>query len=62
MLVWAGCRAPELPFRASLTMGNEDAIEFDGMIKEVLSGGTFKVDVGEGHTVMLLFSAPPAAH
>ena len=33
-------------------MGSEDAIEFEGTIVEVLSGGTFRVDVGDGHEVV----------
>lgn len=33
-------------------MGSEDAIEFEGRIVEVLSGGTFRVDVGDGHQVV----------
>ncbi len=33
-------------------MGSEDAIEFEGTIVEVLSGGTFRVDVGDGHQVV----------
>lgn len=33
-------------------MGSEDAIEFEGAIVEVLSGGTFRVDVGDGHQVV----------
>lgn len=37
-------------------MGNEDAIEFEGTINEVLSGGTFRVDVGEGHEVIAKLS------
>jgi len=55
-------RAPEECFWASLTMGNEDAIEFDGVIREVLSGGTFKVDVGEGHTVIAKLSGRMRRH
>ena len=33
-------------------MSSEDAIEFEGTIVEVLSGGTFRVDVGDGHQVV----------
>jgi len=33
-------------------MGSEDAIEFEGTVVEVLSGGTFRVDVGDGHEVV----------
>ena len=33
-------------------MGSEDAIEFEGTIVEVLNGGTFRVDVGDGHEVV----------
>lgn len=33
-------------------MSSDDAIEFEGKIVEVLSGGTFKVNVGEGHDVI----------
>jgi len=33
-------------------MGSEDAIEFEGTIVEVLTGGTFRVDVGDGHNVI----------
>ncbi len=48
--------------RAGLIMGSEEAIEFDGIIKEVLSGGTFKVDVGEGHTVIAKLSGRMRRH
>jgi translation initiation factor IF-1 len=33
-------------------MSSDDAIEFEGKVVEVLSGGTFKVNVGEGHDVI----------
>lgn len=33
-------------------MSKDDAIEFDGKIVEVLTGGTFKVNVAEGHDVI----------
>ena len=33
-------------------MSNDDAIEFEGTIVEVLTGGTFKVNVGEQHDVI----------
>ena len=33
-------------------MGSEDAIEFEGTVVEVLSGGTFRVDVGDDHHVV----------
>lgn len=33
-------------------MSREDAIEFEGVIAEVLAGGLFRVDVAEGHSVL----------
>jgi translation initiation factor IF-1 len=33
-------------------MSSDDAIEFEGTIVEVLTGGTFKVNVGEQHDVI----------
>ena len=33
-------------------MAKEEAIEFDGKVVEVLTGGTFKVEVDEGHYVI----------
>src|SRR5690606_16771144 len=33
-------------------MSSDDAIEFEGKVVEVLTGGTFKVNVGEGHDVI----------
>lgn len=41
-----------LPPNAATSMASEDAIEFEGTIVEVLSGGTFRVDVGDGHAVV----------
>lgn len=43
-------------------MSSDDAIEFEGMITEVLSGGTFKVDVGEGHEVIAKLSGKMRRH
>jgi translation initiation factor IF-1 len=43
-------------------MASEDAIEFEGTIIEVLSGGTFKVDVGEGHMVIAKLSGRMRRH
>jgi translation initiation factor IF-1 len=55
-------RLPSAPRRDVLVTGREnpgleamssdDAIEFEGKVVEVLSGGTFKVNVGEGHDVI----------
>ena len=45
-------RAVIPPRRPGTHMGSEDAIEFEGTIVEVLSGGTFRVDVGDGHQVV----------
>ncbi|MEX1368092.1 MAG: translation initiation factor IF-1 [Nannocystaceae bacterium] len=33
-------------------MSKEDSIEFEGKVVEVLTGGTFKVEVGEDHYVI----------
>lgn len=33
-------------------MGKEDAIEFEGVVAEVLAGGLFRVEVAEGHSVL----------
>lgn len=33
-------------------MSREDAIEFEGVISEVLAGGLFRVEVAEGHSVL----------
>lgn len=33
-------------------MSSDDAIEFEGKVVEVLTGGTFKVNVGDGHDVI----------
>jgi translation initiation factor IF-1 len=33
-------------------MSKDDAIEFEGKVVEVLTGGTFKVNVGEDHDVI----------
>ena len=33
-------------------MSKEDSIEFEGKVVEVLSGGTFKVEVGDDHYVI----------
>lgn len=40
------------PPPGALRMSSDDAIEFEGKVVEVLSGGTFKVNVGEGHDVI----------
>lgn len=34
------------------SMSREDAIEFEGVISEVLAGGLFRVEVAEGHSVL----------
>lgn len=33
-------------------MSKEDAIEFEGVVAEVLAGGLFKVEVADGHSVL----------
>lgn len=33
-------------------MSRDDAIEFEGTVNEVLAGGMFRVEVGEGHVVL----------
>lgn len=33
-------------------MSREDAIEFEGVVAEVLAGGLFRIDVAEGHSVL----------
>ena len=33
-------------------MASDDAIEFEGKVVEVLTGGTFKVNVAPGHDVI----------
>lgn len=33
-------------------MTREDAIEFEGMVQEVLKGGLFRVETDAGHTVL----------
>lgn len=33
-------------------MSKEDAIEFDGIVTEVLPGGLFRVETDAGHTVL----------
>lgn len=43
-------------------MSSDDAIEFEGTITEVLSGGTFKVDVGGGHEVIAKLSGKMRRH
>jgi translation initiation factor IF-1 len=45
-----------------VSMSSDDAIEFEGTITEVLSGGTFKVDVGEGHEVIAKLSGKMRRH
>lgn len=43
-------------------MSSEDAIEFEGTINEVLSGGTFRVDVGNGHEVIAKLAGKMRRH
>jgi len=33
-------------------MSRDDAIEFEGMVNEVLAGGLFRVEIQDGHTVL----------
>lgn len=33
-------------------MAKEDAIEFEGVVSEVLAGGLFRVELAEGHVVL----------
>lgn len=33
-------------------MSKEDAIEFEGVVAEVLAGGLFRVEVADGHSVL----------
>lgn len=33
-------------------MSRDDAIEFEGIVSEVLAGGLFRIQVAEGHSVL----------
>jgi translation initiation factor IF-1 len=58
----ASARAPQGLIPQLVSMSSDDAIEFEGTITEVLSGGTFKVDVGEGHEVIAKLSGKMRRH
>lgn len=43
-------------------MGSDDAIEFEGEIAEVLTGGTFKVKISDDHVVIAKLSGKMRRH